>query len=317
MADNKKNDGTAMVQGLISALSGAMVYTDVGNLETNKRLWDRYAQEWEGSGSGTQSEWVQEMAARTAQTSKDPAASASQPPPPPTIVGEEWSSPVDLDEVVKDFITPYLRPDATVVEVGVGGGRVATRVLGHCAKLSCLDISAGMLSKAKALLLTKQQQQQQQHEQEGTPAAATTELDFVLLNASTLPLTYPARLHGTCDFVYCFDVLPHVDLHTMHQSIQQIRLLLKPGAKAFLSTANLLTPAGWRRFACQRKYTAGGFYFVSPDIVQCLLRQAGLKVIKTSSVPAGFKELRDEDGPAQGNLYYGRDFLVVVERPLE
>lgn len=338
---NKPKEGTSMVQGLIQALSGALVYDGVGNLETNRRLWNRYAEEWhegndkegstttnsssstststnsngcsnQGNGMTTPahapSGWVQEMAAHTAKTSKKAPHDAQQAP---AIVGEEWSSQEDLDEVLREFLFPYLTPESVVAEVGVGGGRVAVRVVGKCASLTCLDISAGMLAKAKAALLAH-------------PAAnSITKLDFVLLGDNSSPsssstnsnqIEYPEHLHSTFNFLYCFDVLVHVDLHTIYQTLQQIRLLLKPGGKAFLSTANLLTPAGFRRFAAQSKYTVGGFYFLSPDIVKLLLGKAGLRVLDTSAVPEGFKELSDAQGPAKGNLYYGRDFLVVVER---
>ena len=316
---SKPKEGTSMVQGLIQALSGAIVYTDVGNLETNRRLWNRYAEEWhegdrEGSSNTNSSTWVQEMAAHTAKTSKK---SPHDAPQYITIVGEEWSSQEDLEEVLREFLLPYLTPEGVVAEVGVGGGRVAVHVMGKCASLTCLDISAGMLAKAKAALLAH-------------PAANTvTKLDFVLLgdsspssssttttttSSSSVKIEYPTHLHSTFDFLYSFDCLVHVDLHTLYQTLHQIRILLKPGGKAFLSTANLLTPAGFRRFAAQTKYTVGGFYFLCPDIVTLLLKKAGLKVLKTSEVPEGFKEFSDEKGPAKGNLYYGRDFLVVVER---
>jgi hypothetical protein len=39
-------DGSALVAGLVQQLSSALVYTDVGNTETNRRLWDRYAESW-------------------------------------------------------------------------------------------------------------------------------------------------------------------------------------------------------------------------------------------------------------------------------
>ena len=32
--------------GLVQQLSSALVYTDAGNAETNRRLWDRYAESW-------------------------------------------------------------------------------------------------------------------------------------------------------------------------------------------------------------------------------------------------------------------------------
>ncbi len=48
-------------------------------------------------------------------------------------------------------------------------------------------------------------------------------------------------------------------------------------------------------------------------MVDLLLAHAGLRVVQRSQVPDGFKELGDDEGPAQGNLYEGRDYLVVCE----
>lgn len=42
----KKEGPGALVASLVQQLSGALVYTDVGNAETNRRLWDRYAEAW-------------------------------------------------------------------------------------------------------------------------------------------------------------------------------------------------------------------------------------------------------------------------------
>lgn len=41
-----QREGSALVASLVQQLSGALVYTDVGNAETNRRLWDRYAESW-------------------------------------------------------------------------------------------------------------------------------------------------------------------------------------------------------------------------------------------------------------------------------
>lgn len=44
----EQQDGSSgtLVASLVQQLSGALVYTDAGNAETNRRLWDRYAEAW-------------------------------------------------------------------------------------------------------------------------------------------------------------------------------------------------------------------------------------------------------------------------------
>lgn len=36
-----------MVSNLVQSLGSALVYPDAGNFDTNRKLWDNYAAEWE------------------------------------------------------------------------------------------------------------------------------------------------------------------------------------------------------------------------------------------------------------------------------
>ena len=47
-----------MVQQMVQKLSGAAIYPDAGNVQTNEKLWDVYASEW-----GAEAGWVAGMAA--------------------------------------------------------------------------------------------------------------------------------------------------------------------------------------------------------------------------------------------------------------
>lgn len=65
-----------------------------------------------------------------------------------------------------------------------------------------------------------------------------TQVKFVLLSQPRLPESASDSL----DFVILYDVLVHVDLHITNKYIREIARVLKPGGKAFLSTANFLSP---------------------------------------------------------------------------
>ena len=95
----------------------------------------------------------------------------------------------------------------------------------------------------------------------------------------------------------------HLDLHTIWRYFNEIARALKPGGKAFVSTASLTRPAGWERFAAQSRYTVGGFYFIGEDTVRSFAARVGLRVLKESP-PAG----------DPSNIYINRDFLVVLEK---
>ena len=58
-------------------------------------------------------------------------------------------------------------------------------------------------------------------------------------------LKEPGDLHVYAeqfDFIYCFDVMVHMDVHTMYRYFQCLRGMLKAAGKAFVSTANILSP---------------------------------------------------------------------------
>jgi hypothetical protein len=63
-------------------------------------------------------------------------------------------------------------------------------------------------------------------------------------------------------------------------------------------------PEGWERFQKQSNYTVGGFYFMNPSMVKSLCEKAGFTVVRHSS-------------PDPSNMYYNRDFVILVEKPIK
>ncbi|CAM9751580.1 unnamed protein product [Choristocarpus tenellus] len=43
----KSQEGNEMVAQLVKSLGSALVYADPGNFETNRKLWNNYAAEWD------------------------------------------------------------------------------------------------------------------------------------------------------------------------------------------------------------------------------------------------------------------------------
>ena len=126
---------------------------------------------------------------------------------------------------------------------------------------------------------------------------------------------------GPYDFIYSFDVFVHVDLHTFHQTLLNLKPLMTTETRLFLSVANLCSDLGFSRFSKQRSFKVAGFYckfsglitlikVMSPDIVRTCLDCAGYQVVQTSCKELSlehFKEVPNE------NLYYQRDILFVVK----
>lgn len=209
-------------------------------------------------------------------------------------LGDEWSDKVSFSQVLEDFFWPNLDTASSLVaELGSGGGRVASRIVTHVKNLHCFDISKEMLKKAESAVVLAQTKQL--HSKPAT---------FTLLSEPKFP-----NEDGIFDFVYAFDVFPHVDLHTQWRYYQEFFRIMKPGAKAIIHTANLEAPEGWARFAQQDKYSVGGFYFMVPSMVLTLIAKAGLTVITTST------QILNEKPDRHKNTYYNRDFMVLVQKP--
>lgn len=210
------------------------------------------------------------------------------------LLGEEWSDRLSFQQVLEDFFWPNLKESDRVAELGSGGGRVSSRVVRRVEALHCYDISKEMLKKAEKAV-----------SESLSEASLTKETRFEFLPGPALP----ADVSGTYDFVYAFDVFPHVDLHTQWKYYQEFARVLKPGGSAIIHSANLEAPEGWDRFASQDKYSVGGFYFMAPSSVLKLVEKAGLEVIITSLDVQKEKEGRSD------NTYYNRDFMVLVSKP--
>lgn len=113
----------------------------------------------------------------------------------------------------------------------------------------------------------------------------------------------PSALDASLDFAYSFDCLPHCDAHTVFAYLREFARVLKPGANAFVHTANLCAPAGFARFAKQKEASVQGFCWLSPEMVRAMVAGAGLELVRESK--AGLV----------GNIYYNRDYLCLVRRP--
>ena len=274
--------GHEMVQQMVQKLSGALIYPDAGNVQTNEKLWDVYASEW-----GAEAGWVAGMAASNREAKE-------------TLenVGDEWAPAAHTKRVVDEWILSEVSGKTQCCEIGSGGGRIGRMVAPRVAKLQCFDVSGKMLTAAKSALSSQENVAFAQIHGDASGADA---------GFSSKPRHYAPQHQHAYDFVYCFDVMVHMDAHAMFRCLKRIRALLKDDGKAFISTSNLLAPDGFRRFEAQEKYSVGGFYFVTPETVRCLVARAGLRVV------------RDLGEPDASNTYYNRDYLAllapVVEAP--
>jgi SAM-dependent methyltransferase len=235
----------------------------MNNVDYNRALWDAYSTEWTKDKIFIENEGID----------KNEGGNYIQ------YLGDEWGRVSDVEEIVKDYILAFVDKNTKIGEIGTGGGRVVSKVAGSVKEFYCFDISIGMLENAKKAL------------------TEFKNINYVLLETAKLPDDQKSSF----DFLYSFDVFVHLNLHVIWQYFQEIHKSLKPNGKAFIHTANLAAPDGWKRFAEQETYTVEGHYFLTPEIVKVLAQRAGFKVVKESSI-------------SEHNFYYNRDYLVVLEK---
>ena len=238
----------------------------LGNVEGNRRLWDSYAGAWRQDEAYLDIELPEAEAAAWREQHVH-------------LVGDEWGTPEDVERVLEDFVFPYLHDDATVAEIGIGGGRIASRVAPRVRELWGFDISKGMLSRSREAL------------------AEHPNVRLVLLKDASLP----TGVDGRFAFAYSFDVFLHLDLHVQYRYLRQLHELLEPGGRALIHTSNLRAPAGWERFASQPAPSIRGFFFVTPETVDVLAENAGFVVERHSELDPG-------------NFYYRRDYIALLHK---
>lgn len=267
-----------MASELLARLASATTYVpDTGSVQTNRKLWDSYSSSWRRDAPH-----VARMAASVGRAAADLR-----------VIGDEWSDAGALAQVISDFVAPALAAtppgEADVCEIGPGGGRLALTVLPQARSYHAVDVSAGMLAACRAAL------------DAALPGHAGRARYTLLDGTSSTPLPHADVRDGGYDVVLAFDVLVHCDLHTHWHYLQAIRRMLRPGGRAVASFATLATPLGWERFAAQKSFSEGGFYFTAAETVRLLAARAGLAIVR-------------ESAPTGDCMYYDRDFVVLLRR---
>ena len=195
-------------------------------------------------------------------------------------LGDEWAPAGDLEEVLREYLYPYVSNETVAAEIGVGGGRVAALVAPRVRLLHCIDVSPEMIVHAREKL-------------EGRD-----NVDFLVVDEPRLPQEWSAQI----DFVYSFDVLVHLDLKTIWRYLLECTRVLRPGGFALIHTTNLATDLGFERFDdLPARPFVGQDRFVTPEAVHVLLERSGLEYVKGSK-------------PQGDNLYFNRDYVVIANK---
>lgn len=125
------------------------------------------------------------------------------------------------------YLIPLLPPDAAVMELGCGIGRILKHLSPHCRELYGIDISPKMLAFAREWL------------------AGCGNVKLLEGNGRDLDVLGD----GTIDFAYSLLVLQHMDKNDAYVYLKELFRVLRDGGTALLNFPNILSESFLRDFA--------------------------------------------------------------------
>jgi cyclopropane fatty-acyl-phospholipid synthase-like methyltransferase len=240
------------------------------SIENNRRIWDRDYQ-WPDDGD----EWNGQAA----------------------FCGQSYVA--WKDALVQEFLTPRLKPDATLLEIGPGHGRWSGFIAGHCRKFYLADLSTTCLDHCRGLF--------------GDEGMA-----YIPTDGHSLARVPDAEV----DYLWSYDCFVHIGPQDTAGYLDDMQRVLKPGGEAVIHHAGrnhrLLAIDGMRQFGpvALRIYnrfsvgewttTDGWRSAMSKERFAHLAGQAGLEVVRQ----------QQEFGP--GNAFAVRrfgDWITTLQRP--
>jgi SAM-dependent methyltransferase len=171
---------------------------------------------------------------------------------PTPIYGTQWGDPLNHKEnpglamVLNHFITPYVKPETKVLEIGPGGGRW-TRFFRHADHVTVVDPFEVMLEETKTVFEGKN---------------LTT-----IQNSGT---DFPGVPERSIDFIFTFDVFVHLDVPIIKQYLINAKKILHDYGVMFVHYGDKTKHEG-------KENT--GYSVNSPKVMNALFKELGLVVI--------------------------------------
>jgi ubiquinone/menaquinone biosynthesis C-methylase UbiE len=202
-----------------------------------ERFWDHYSDKWEEEYKPEDGEFL----------------------------GDEWGSPEGTKGVFDRVIRPYLRPDATVIEIGPGGGKYSVLVAPHCKSLICVDVSQKMLDRTKERL------------------RVYSHVQYVKTSGRD-PLPCASQ---SADFIFSIDCFVHLDMPDFFSYLKEIHRVLKQGSFASIHFADLMTKKGWDKFVQELNWDkedlTAPFGFITHEIARKFAQELNLEIVLMES----------------------------------
>lgn len=166
------------------------------------------------------------------------------------LYGLEWGDP-DTNPPLKymrdHFLVPYITPQTTVVEIGVGGGRW-TRYMLAARQIYAVDYHQELLDELKA----------------NFPGERIT---FVHNHGDDFPGIPPQSV----DFIFSFGTFVHLDREIINGYLANMKGLLKPDATVFLQYSDQTKPLA---------QVEPGFSDNDPDKMRGLVTSHGYNILE-------------------------------------
>ena len=135
--------------------------------------------------------------------------------------GLEWGDPETwppLSYVRDHFLKPYVSPDATIMEIGPGGGRW-TRYMLAARKIYAIDYHQELLDELKVHFDLEN-------------------IDFIRNDGDNLP----GVPNQSIDFIFSFGVFVHLEMDVIDRYLTNIKPILKPDSNVVLQYSDMTKP---------------------------------------------------------------------------
>jgi SAM-dependent methyltransferase len=164
------------------------------------------------------------------------------------MYGLEWGDPETappLGYVRDHFLKPYLFPDATVLEIGPGGGRWTRYMLG-VKKIYAVDCHEELLNELKRNVGKKN-------------------IEFIRNGG----FDFPGVPDQAIDFLFSFGTFVHLDLDIIQKYLENMRRILKPAGVVVLQYSDKNKPLAKANI---------GFSENTPEIMRPLVLKNGFRI---------------------------------------
>ncbi|MFO8057520.1 MAG: class I SAM-dependent methyltransferase [bacterium] len=187
------------------------------------------------------------------------------------VAGEPYGEPAteetlsahgrDSADIIRRMLS--INSGDRVLEVGVGVGRLAEHLAGHCRTFTGIDISKNMIDIAKERLRGFSNVRLENHNKSDLSLFKDSEFDKVIFQV----------------------VLIHLDREDVFNYLRETCRVLSTGGVGWFQFYNLLHPGGFREFRFAVDYmvekgvkTRGRVHCYTAPEVRCLVEEAGLRI---------------------------------------